>query len=134
MSVYHKQTTRTRNGKRETILSKRFYGTLNTANRGRKQVPLCADREASLVLPRRLQMDEDRKRAAGVRACESLRTGPRQRACFDLDAIGFENKQEYFHVPQPKDSQALSRRGPARESGQGFFFFLPHSLVLPYLR
>lgn len=64
MKVWRKQTTR--NGGRTTIYSKRFYGTLRTADGKRKQVPLSEDRETSVQLLQRLQLDEDRQRALGV--------------------------------------------------------------------
>lgn len=77
MSIWKKRTVRYRlNGKTvpkttpgaepETIESKRFYGTLQTIDGKRKQVPLCEDRQASLTLLRRLQTEAERQRAVGV--------------------------------------------------------------------
>ena len=87
MKVWRKQTVRyTKNGKRctkstpgakaKTEYSKRFYGTLRTADGKRKQVPLCEDRQASETLLRRLQTDEDRQRAVGVDRHASERKRP----------------------------------------------------------
>jgi integrase len=77
MNVWRKQTIRYRlNGrnvpkgtakaKRERIESKRFYGTLRLASGKRKQVPLTEAKDTSETLLRRLQCDEDTKRANGA--------------------------------------------------------------------
>lgn len=77
MNVWRKQSTRyLLNGKRttkrtkgavaETILSKRFYGTLKLADGKRKQVPLTEERKTSEALLRRLQTTEDEARANGL--------------------------------------------------------------------
>lgn len=68
MKVWRKQTTRTKNGKRETIESKRFYGTLKTSDGKRKQIPLTEDRASSETMLRRLQSESDLDRALGVPA------------------------------------------------------------------
>jgi integrase len=49
-----------------TEKSKRFYGTLSLANGKRKQQPLTEDKTSSVTLLRRLQTQEDNKRASGV--------------------------------------------------------------------
>jgi integrase len=46
--------------------SKRFYGTLRLANGKRKQVPLSDERGTSRKLLRRLQTEQDERRASGV--------------------------------------------------------------------
>lgn len=51
---------------KETVESKRFYGTLRLAEGRTKQVPLCEDRDASRKLLRRFQTDEDRANALGL--------------------------------------------------------------------
>lgn len=77
MNVWRKQTVRYRlnrknvptgtpDAQRVVILSKRLYGTLRLANGKRKQVPLTEDKNTSRTLLRRLQTQEDEKRASGV--------------------------------------------------------------------
>jgi hypothetical protein len=77
MKVWRKQTIRyslgskratksTPGAKRTKELSKRFYGTLNTFDGRKKQVPLTEDARISRTLLRRLQTVEDEKRANGV--------------------------------------------------------------------
>lgn len=78
MKVWRKQSTKyvDVNGKRTTkddpiakrvrIPTKRFYGTLTLANGKRKQQPLTEDKTSSVTLLRRLQTQEDNKRASGV--------------------------------------------------------------------
>lgn len=67
MNVWRKQTVKfSRHGKRVVILSKRFYGTLRTANGKRKQIPLTLQKETSRTLLRRLQTEADTKWASGV--------------------------------------------------------------------
>lgn len=56
----------TPHAQRESITAKRFYGTLRLANGKQKQQPLTEDRDSSEKLLRRLQTDEDRKRAVGA--------------------------------------------------------------------
>ena len=57
---------RTPNASKRIILSKRFYGTLRLATGKRKQVPLSDERKTSLTLLRRLQTEQDERRANGV--------------------------------------------------------------------
>jgi integrase len=77
MKVWKKQTTQwilkgkrvatgTPKAKRTTIHSKRFYGTLRLADGKKRQTPLTEDKESSETLLRRLQTDEDSKRANGA--------------------------------------------------------------------
>jgi len=77
MKVWRKNSVKwTLNGKRvspnmkgarkKTIPSKRFYGTLTTFEGKRKQIPLTEDANTSRQLLRRLQAEEDHKRAMGV--------------------------------------------------------------------
>ena len=76
MNVWRKRSTKyVLNGQRvpsgtphatKTVVpSKRWYGTLRTADGRTKQVPLSEDREAAKRLLRTLQTDEDRLRAMG---------------------------------------------------------------------
>ena len=87
MNVWRKQTTRYRlNGKtvtketprakRETVQSKKWYGTLRTADGKRKQVPLTKERETSQTLLNRLQTDKSRFLAYGVDQCQREREKP----------------------------------------------------------
>jgi integrase/recombinase XerD len=77
MQVWRKQSVRwvlngkhvpkgTPNAVKETIRSKRFYGTLNAYDGRKRQVPLTEDKATSETLLRRLRCDEDSKRANGV--------------------------------------------------------------------
>jgi integrase len=77
VEVYRKSTVRwTLDGKRaspntplsvkETIPSKRWYGTVTDFDGKRRQMPLFEDRESSKTLLRRLQAEADHKRAVGV--------------------------------------------------------------------
>lgn len=77
MNVWRKQTVRyflsgkrvskpTPNAIRKTDLSKRFYGTLNTFDGRKRQIPLTVDAASSRKLLRRLQAVEDAKRANGA--------------------------------------------------------------------
>ncbi len=93
MKVWRKQSTKwTKNGKRVAkgtkgakptkAESKRFYGTLRLANGKRKQQPLNEDKTSSVTLLRRLQGDEDKRRALGVTEQDE------QRQRNALDALG----------------------------------------------
>ncbi len=77
MNVWRKQTIRyflngkrtsrsTPNAIRNTELSKRYYGTLNTFDGRKRQIPLTVDANTSRKLLRRLQGVEDAKRANGA--------------------------------------------------------------------
>ena len=77
MNIWRKQTVRyslgskratksTQGAKPTKELSKRFYGTLNTFDGRKKQIPLSEDANTSKKLLRRLQGVEDEKRANGV--------------------------------------------------------------------
>jgi integrase len=66
MKIWRKQTTKQTLRGRETIYSKRFYGTLRLASGKRKQVPLTETLTASRTLLRRLQTEQDNLRASGV--------------------------------------------------------------------
>jgi len=77
MNVWRKQTVKwavngkrvskgTPKAKRVVIESKRFYGTLTLATGKRKQQPLMESKETSETLLRRLQCEEDTKRANGA--------------------------------------------------------------------
>jgi hypothetical protein len=77
MKVWRKQSVKwilkgkrvpagTPKAKAKTIESKRYYGTLTLASGKRKQQPLTEERETSETLLRRLQTEEDSKRANGV--------------------------------------------------------------------
>jgi integrase len=82
MRVWRKQTIRWQvkgvsvppgapKAKRVVIESKRFYGTLTLANGKRKQQPLTQDRDTSETLLRRLQTEQDSRRANGAdRYCD----------------------------------------------------------------
>lgn len=86
MKVWRKQTVRSRNGQRETILSKRFYGTLRTFDDKRKQIPLTEDKASSLALLKRLQRDEDDKRGRGVTRQDEQRQRPVNEHVDDYEA------------------------------------------------
>lgn len=105
MSVFRKQTTRRKksgSGKRETIHSKRFYGTLTDANGKRKQVALCEDRQASLTLLKRLQTEADRERALGIPRHSQERQRPLD-ALVDEYATFLRSKGDSVkHVAQTK--------------------------------
>lgn len=86
MKVWRKQSVKyylgvkkvpkgTPKAKRKTIVSKRFYGTLRLSSGKTKQVPLTEERSTSRTLLRRLQTEEDAKRANGAdRYYDSRRT------------------------------------------------------------
>ena len=56
----------TEGAKKRTIPSKRFYGTVKTYEGKRRQTPLTEDTETSRQLLRRLQAEEDRRKALGI--------------------------------------------------------------------
>lgn len=67
MKIFRKQTTRPQpNGKRITVYSKRYYGTIRTADNKRKQVPLTVDRDTSRIMLKRLTRESDEQRANGT--------------------------------------------------------------------
>jgi len=86
-NVWRKTITQhTKDGKRvpsgtpesKTVRSKtkRFYGTLRTADGKQKQIPLTDDRETSSVFLTRLQADEDRCKVYGVDQYQRERQKP----------------------------------------------------------
>jgi len=85
--VWRKQTVRYLvNGKRASKgtpgavprreRSKRYYGTLRTCHGRNKQIPLTLDKTSSQTLLRRLQREEDDKRAMGVTRQDEERQRP----------------------------------------------------------
>ena len=101
MSVYRKQTTReTADGKRETIHSKRFYGTLTDANGIRKQVPLCEDRKASQTLLKRLQTQAECERALGIPRHSQERQRPLDALLGEYTAFLRSKSNTLKHVAQ----------------------------------
>ncbi|TWT59652.1 tyrosine-type recombinase/integrase [Rubinisphaera italica] len=61
---------------KQTIPSKRFYGTLKTFDGTTKQIPLTEDRKTSESLLRRLQSEADHKRSIGYTVQDDKRNKP----------------------------------------------------------
>ncbi len=89
MKVWRKQTVRyvnKKNGKKATkddplavkqlIESKRYYGTLNTSDGKRKQIPLTEDADASLTLLQNLQREADKDKALGITPTDRKKEEP----------------------------------------------------------
>ena len=98
MNVWRKQTVRVRDGQRETIYSKRFYGTLTLASGKRKQEPLTEDKPSSLALLKRLQREQDDKRAKGVTRQDEQRERPVNGLVDDYEAYLLAKGNTRQHV------------------------------------
>jgi len=98
MKVWRKQTTRTRNGQKETLYSKRFYGTLTLASGKRKQEPLTEDKASSLALLKRLQREQDDKRARGVTRQDEQRERPVDAHLSDYEAYLRNKRNTETHI------------------------------------
>ncbi len=89
--------------KRKVIESRKFYGTLKTTSGKNKQIPLVEDRKTSETLLRRLQTDEDRKRAHGITEMDENRERPIQELLSKYEDELRSRGNTPFHVSRTID-------------------------------